>query len=274
MIFDVDEAIKKLLVDFGNLDPVEIDISFDKPDKEWASGISKPTVNIYLYDVRENVELRDPSAWIVKRTSNNVAVKTRPDVRIDLSYNITAHAVDIEDEHRLLSRVLLTLLKYPVLPSEVVGGELIGQDIYASTAHPNQYGDSPSDFWGAIDSDLKAYLEYRITPRLNLEDEISTGVVLTRNIKIGRVEDQRDDLIPLPLNIGGRLHDRDDRSLGIPNATVTVLEKGLESRTDSDGRFKFSGLLPGNYTFVISIDGQEERRTLVEVPAEAYDISM
>ena len=274
MIFDVDEAIKKLLVDFGNLDPVEIDISFNKPDKEWASGISKPTVNIYLYDVRENVELRDPSAWIVKRTSNNVAVKTRPDARIDLSYNITAHAVDIEDEHRLLSRVLLTLLKYPVLPSEVVGGELIGQDIYASTAHPNQYGDSPSDFWGAIDSDLKAYLEYRITPRLNLEDEISTGVVLTRNIKIGRIDDQRDDLIPLPFNIGGRLHDRDDRSLGIPNATVTVLEKGLESRTDSDGRFIFSGLFQGNYTFVISIDGHEERRTLVEVPSEAYDISI
>ena len=58
MINDVDEAIKQLLIKEKAIDPADVDISFDAPDKEWSSSISKPTVNVYLYDFRENHQLR------------------------------------------------------------------------------------------------------------------------------------------------------------------------------------------------------------------------
>ena len=53
MINDVDETLKQLLIKKVTLDPAEVDISFDMPDREWSASISKPTVNIYLYDIHE-----------------------------------------------------------------------------------------------------------------------------------------------------------------------------------------------------------------------------
>ncbi|MBI2930807.1 MAG: DUF4255 domain-containing protein [Planctomycetes bacterium] len=48
MFADVDESIRKLLVQRGHLDSGEVDISFDMPTRQWAAGVSKPTVNLYL----------------------------------------------------------------------------------------------------------------------------------------------------------------------------------------------------------------------------------
>jgi hypothetical protein len=58
MINDLDETIKQLLTKKGAFDPAEIDIVFDMPDREWSASISKPTVNVYLYDIHENRDLR------------------------------------------------------------------------------------------------------------------------------------------------------------------------------------------------------------------------
>ena len=58
MITDLNETIRQLLIQKGPLDPGEVDISFETPDREWAASISNPTINLYLYDIRENHELR------------------------------------------------------------------------------------------------------------------------------------------------------------------------------------------------------------------------
>jgi hypothetical protein len=63
MISELDESIRKLLVRQGGLDPLDIDIRFEIPDREWSSTISKPTVNCYLYDIHENRQLRE-EGWI------------------------------------------------------------------------------------------------------------------------------------------------------------------------------------------------------------------
>lgn len=63
MFADLDETIRQLLLQWGNLDSGEVDIAFDQPTREWSSSISKPTVNLYLYSIQENKELRDPNAW-------------------------------------------------------------------------------------------------------------------------------------------------------------------------------------------------------------------
>ena len=54
MISDLNESIKELLTKRGLLDPAEVDIKFEMPNRSWSASVSKPTVNIYLYDVREN----------------------------------------------------------------------------------------------------------------------------------------------------------------------------------------------------------------------------
>lgn len=48
MFADLDETIRQLLIQRGHLDSGEVDIAFDTPTRDWAAGIVKPTVNLYL----------------------------------------------------------------------------------------------------------------------------------------------------------------------------------------------------------------------------------
>src|SRR5579872_2360538 len=58
MFADLDETIRQLLIHGVPLDLSEVDVSFDAPDREWSGRLSRPTVNCFLYDVRENLEMR------------------------------------------------------------------------------------------------------------------------------------------------------------------------------------------------------------------------
>ena len=78
MISDLDETIRQLLTKKGALDPSEVDISFETPDREWSTSTSKPTVNIYLYDIRENHQLRGTEWTIAKDGNGNATKKKKP----------------------------------------------------------------------------------------------------------------------------------------------------------------------------------------------------
>src|SRR3712207_1200883 len=119
MIEDLDETIRQLLIQEGGLDPAEVEVSFDVPDCEWSASIVRPTLNFYLYDVRENLQLRT-TGWDTVQNSNGTFTKRKHPRRIDCSYLLTAWTSEIEDEHRLLSSSLLTLFRFPSLPERVL----------------------------------------------------------------------------------------------------------------------------------------------------------
>ena len=276
MFAELDESLRQLLIQRGNLDSGEVDISFDMPTREWAGGISKPTVNLYLFDVRENKELKNPSAWTVRRGPNNTAIKSRPEIRVDLTYNVTAFANAIEDEHRLLTRALVVLLQYPILPLEVLQGTLQGQEVPTFTAQPDGIIQSPADYWGALDNDIRPSLDYRVTLRIDLSQEISVDLALTSQVAVSQINGHngaaaRDEL---PMQIGGRVHQSDDPEAGIEGVTVTLVERALDATTDGLGRFGFSGGLPGTYTMVISAPGIAEQTKEIQVPDGNYDVGI
>ena len=276
MFADLDESIRRLLTEQGNLDSGEVDIAFDMPTREWAGRLTKPTVNLHLYDIRENTELRDASAWQVQRGPNNTAIKSRPVLRLDLTYSVTAFAKAVEDEHRLLSRLLLTFFQHPILPEEVLQGLVSGQEIRTTTGNPNGIFPSPADYWGALDNDLRPSIEYRLTLRMDLNQAIEVGLALTSRIRVGRVENGKatSPVEELPVQIGGRIHHRDDPSAGVPAAKVTLVERALDTTTDLEGRYTFSGVPAGKYTLAISAPGLDERREELEVPSEDYDVGI
>src|SRR5579859_636934 len=123
MISELDESIRHLLIKEGQLDPSEVDVSFDIPNREWSAGISKPTVNCYLFDIRENRDLRLHGAQMESMGTRNAA-RQRPAQRFDLTYLITAWTRAVEDEHRLLWHALQTLLRFESLPLEYLQGTL------------------------------------------------------------------------------------------------------------------------------------------------------
>ena len=58
MFADLDETMRQILIEELPVKNGEIDIHFDQPTREWSAKLSKPTLNIFLYDVRENNQLR------------------------------------------------------------------------------------------------------------------------------------------------------------------------------------------------------------------------
>ena len=127
MIADLDETIKKLLSTEIPIKNGEIDIKFDQPKREWSARLNKPTVNFYLYDVRENATLRRHQWESVKPTNGNglrdvQAMRKRTPFRVDCFYMITSWAAESEDEHRLLTRCLLALFRHPIIPEKFLVG--------------------------------------------------------------------------------------------------------------------------------------------------------
>ncbi len=143
-------------------------IKFDLPDSEWRQQVSQLTVNCYLYDVRENTDLRT-SEPILRRSLDGLrASRIRPPVRVDCAYSITAWSVATTDpvleEHRLLSQVLRVLLTHRQIPASDLVGSMVDQPPPYPwvIATPDTSRNMP-DFWKALDQELKPSLNYVIT---------------------------------------------------------------------------------------------------------------
>ncbi len=186
MISDLDETIKRLLREQIPLDPSEVDVSFEVPDREWSARISKPTLNCYLYDVRENRTLRDAD-WTVERGQKTVT-RQRPPIRVDLSYLVTAWTQAPEDEHTLLWHTMATLLRFPTLPESVLHGALREhkQPILTQAIQPDGVLRSPGEFWSALENQLKPSLSYVVTMALEREKLVAGPPVFTWTTRVGK----------------------------------------------------------------------------------------
>jgi Pvc16 N-terminal domain len=146
----------------------QVTVSFAAPDDEFHSSVKLPAVDLFLYDVRENVELRSNDDT-VERRPDGTGLRTRPPVRVDASYLITAWPGSSdkdkpEDEHRLLGEVMRTLLRFRTLPREVLAGSLAEQQLPlpVSVLQPGRL-QSLGEFWQALGGKPKAALNYTVT---------------------------------------------------------------------------------------------------------------
>jgi hypothetical protein len=170
MIDDLDKSLENLLK--RELPPelvAQVTISFATPDGQFPpAAVTLPAIDVFLYDVRENRDLRD-GEWRVERQSDGTAVRKAPPVRVDCSYLITAWPSDssstpARDEHRMLGEVMKALLRHSMLPAAVLEGSLQGQQppLPASTLQPGRL-QSLAEFWQALGGKPKATLSYTVT---------------------------------------------------------------------------------------------------------------
>jgi hypothetical protein len=181
MIKDLDVTIITLLT---NLAPAGstlagATISFDLPDADWRATLSGLTVNCYLYDVHENLEMRTHEPLLVR--TGQTAARVPPPVRIDCAYCITAWSTAttdaVLDEHDLLSQVLLVLLQNPTIPKSVLQGSLVTSIPPYPTVIASVDGVAKNhpQFWTALDQELKPSLNYIVTLAV-LVNDVPAGV--------------------------------------------------------------------------------------------------
>ncbi|CAM5338902.1 hypothetical protein SPURM210S_01133 [Streptomyces purpurascens] len=121
MIHEVDEVLKNLLSG-GALAGSGIDVALDAPTRDWAARRNAPTINAYLYDIREDVARRQRGHVPIHDERDFIVKHRQPPRWFRLSYLVTASTKQPQDEHRLPSAVLATLIPRELIgPSELPG---------------------------------------------------------------------------------------------------------------------------------------------------------
>ena len=271
MFADLDETLRQLLIQRVPIDLSEVDVSFEAPDREWSGRLSRPTVDMFLYDVQENLELRETD-WEVRKDANGAIRKRRP-VRIDATYLVTAWARMPEDEHRLLWRVLATLAKHPVLPSELLHGGMAEQPyaIQTKVARPDQLRTNPADLWQAVDNRIRPGLRYTATLALDTEMQFTSPLVFTRTQRLERLD---ADYMFETTSISGRVRQSTNGQHPVPDATVVLRETGARAFTDAEGKFRIPRAPRGPVTLVAWSPGRPEVTRTLEVPSPDYDLEV
>ena len=89
MLNDVDETLRQYLIADVPVERGEVDISFERPTREWSGRLSKPTLNLFMFDIRERTGYRDDTPQAVRLPTGAVS-QSLPARRVDLSYLVTA----------------------------------------------------------------------------------------------------------------------------------------------------------------------------------------
>jgi hypothetical protein len=164
MINEVDEVLRSM-VKADVVGGTDVEVVFDAPTREWASRRSRPTVDMYLYDIREDIRRRS-SGFVEKRDQKGLVESRRPLPRhFKLAYLITAWTQRPEDEHRLLSAVLACFIRHDVAPVEHLTAALrdTGYPLALQIAYPPPEDRQVSDVWTSLGGDLKPSVDLVVT---------------------------------------------------------------------------------------------------------------
>lgn len=160
----------------------QVTISFVAPDNQFPpTNVILPAIDLFLYDIRENRELRG-SEWQMQRSETGSVVRQTPPTRVDCSYLITAWPSQntpnpAYDEHRLLGEVMRTLLRFTTIPRGILQGELADSQLPLPTTSL-QAGklQSLAEFWQAMGGKPKAVLNYSVTIAVPVHEPEEIGL--------------------------------------------------------------------------------------------------
>lgn len=277
MFDDLDQALRELLIRELPISNDEVDIEFDRPKREWSARLSRPTLNLFLYDVHENQELRQTQPmWQSIRQDDGTVIQRRKPVRIDLHYMITVWATEPEDEHRLLARTLMALFRHPFLPDEVLPQSLQHHQrkIGLMVAQPNALK-NPVDIWTVLDNELGPAVDLTVTMALDPYAPTTTPLVISRELRfaqdIRRVpRARREDELEIFFAVRGTLVSKEP----LEKARVILVEQGIEVLPRPDGEFLLGRLRRGEYTLEVSAEGYGPTRHQITVPDGDYEIEV
>lgn len=272
MFNDVDETLKQLLIAEVPIDRAEVDITFERPTREWSGRLSKPTLNLFLFDIRERLELRD-TTFMMSRMADGRGERRRPARRVDLSYMVTAWAREPEDEHRILGRVLACMYRFEKAPEEVLQGYLrdAPEDLLVRALPPDHLA-RPHDMWGVLDNELRSSLTWVATAPVDAFVPIVGPLVRTAEVTFsGTAGDNRETFPPI---VGGIVHAPGDPLAGLANVRVSLQGTAHQATTNAEGKWVFLRVARGEHVLVAEApDGRRAERR-ISVPSETYDIEL
>jgi hypothetical protein len=222
----LDESLEGFLRAVVPLPTKDVDISFDAPDAEWSAGVTKPTVNLYLWDLRQSVERRESGVEVVEL--DGVLIRRRPPPQVDCRYLVTAWTSEVRDEHALLGAVLGALLQHDHLGPEYLQGAYAPvRPVPRLTVASPDVKDT-ADFWSAVGGQLKPGLDLQVTATVDVALTTAVGPPV-----------EEFDVVLRDLYVRARASDQRlvGATAGPDRAGARVTSPRGSSFVDSDGRY-------------------------------------
>ncbi len=270
MFSDLDNTLSQILDDAAA--PAELraaDVNFLMPDKDFTP--SQATVNLYLYEVSENRELRTAEP-IIERVGTQY-VRRQPPLRVACNYMVTTWstetgAVKVAEEHRLLSQALLWLSRFPTIPDLYLQGSLVNPPYPLPTMVAQMNGGkSVGEFWAALGQPPRPSFNVLVTVAMDLNRQIEGDLVTTKITEFAP-----DETL---LSIGGRVLTNEATPQPILGARVQI--DALEPvYTGEDGRFTITTIASGPHTLRATATGFQAGQKAITVPGppNMYEIRL
>jgi hypothetical protein len=271
MLADLDESLRTLLQrELGRHGFDNVEIAFEAPAKEWSSQLAAPTVNLFLYDLRESTEHRH--RMVDERRKNGGALETRPPLILECSYAMTAWTQAVEDEHRLLSQLLTILYSYPRLPADALSGRLSnGAQRYPISAKVGQAKpEGKADFWNAVGGQYKASLDYVVLLSCEAGSVHERGPeVRGLTVRVADSGGPPGTVVEMH-RVGGRVTGAGGEPLA--EVWVTLPDLGRWASSDERGQFMIARVPPGEHRCVARTRGGAETEAKFTVPGGSLDL--
>jgi Pvc16 N-terminal domain len=237
MIRDLSQTLRVLLQRDVPPELASAQIVFDHPTEQFKP--TQTTVNLFLYDLRENVELRNNETQMT--FTNGQAVIQGTPLRLSCSYLATVWTVGASgdeqflQEHRLLGQVFYALARYPTIPEDLLQGSLRGQQppLPLSTS-PIDTLKSFGEFWTALGNRLRPSISVTATLSMQTSPEQEPVSI------VSRVDTQLEIVQSETSQIGGVLTMPNMEDL--TRTTITLVELGYVTKPEPNGQYKFGNI--------------------------------
>jgi hypothetical protein len=281
MFADLDETLRQLLVREVPLPPSDADIAFERPDRERTARFSRPTVDLFLFSIDENLELMQ-AGWNVTRHPDNSTTLRWPELRVDLRYLVTVWTQEIDDEHNLLFHLYRTFRRFTVLPTDILQGAMARQTRPIPILIERGEISPLMDLWTAMDSTVHPSFILKTTVEVDLNEVRELPAVRSSGLRIGPMGGPSE----ARFDIAG--HVRNEQGDPLRGASVRAGSRKVPAVTDDEGRYRITSLpeapveisasaqgfqpqsrtvaLPGDYDFTLSLDGSESDSTTEDRP--------
>ena len=190
VIPEVDIALRSL-IEREATDGTEVEVVFDAPTKDWASRRNVPTIDVYLYDIREDLRRRERGLINEYDELDRITTRHLPPRHFKLSYLVTAWTQRPEDEHRLLAALLSCFLRHDSIPHDLLTGPLadLALPVPVTVALPPPEDRSFADVWSALGGELKPSLDIVVSAPTHTGQQYAAGppVISPPRVSLGGV---------------------------------------------------------------------------------------
>ena len=173
----IDEGLEAFFRATVPLSATDIDVSFEAPDKDWSAKLTRPTVNLFLWDIRRSVNSRSGMRTV---EVDGAMVHQPAHPIVELRYLISAWTSDHGDERGLLAGVMRSLLTYGSIPRDFLPS--VYDDLEVPMLVMARVGEDHMDVFKALQGQLKPGINMVLTTQFD------TGFAIPAGPPVGALE--------------------------------------------------------------------------------------